>query len=260
MNEIIILGFIGILAGIMSSLFGIGGGIIMVPAMIFVLNYSLIQANGTSLAALMMPVGIFAVLTYYKKGYLDIKIASIFAMGLLFGVYFGAKLAIILSTNILKPLYGIFLLWISWKFFDGTKIVKKRLNILHQSNDNKINNTSIYIVISIALFTGIISGLFGIGGGLIMVPFMISILKFEYKKAVGTSLAALLLPVALPGVITYYNSGLINITSSLILASGIIIGTLFGMKISLTISNEKIKRIYAIFLIIIALQFIISSY
>jgi uncharacterized protein len=93
---------IGLGAGVMAGMFGIGGGVVMVPALIAIMGFSLVQANGTSLAALMMPVGIFAVLEYRRKGLTDYRVAAIFAIGLLLGVYFGARFAIALPSNVLK--------------------------------------------------------------------------------------------------------------------------------------------------------------
>ena len=232
---------IGLFAGVMAGMFGIGGGVVMVPAMILFLGYSIIEANGTSLAALMMPVGIFAVIQYYKNRYVDLKIAAFFAFGLLVGVLFGAKFAIALPFDILKQLYGIFLLYVSWRFFEF------RTKKSPPSNGTK------------EISAGVLSGLFGIGGGLVMVPMMVTLMKFHPKKAVGTSLAALLLPVALPGVIEYYNSGYLKIETAVLLALGLVFGSILGAKITITLPTKTIKRVYAIFLFIMGMDFLIRG-
>ena len=103
MDNSVVLLVIGLVAGIMAGMFGIGGGIVMVPALITIMGFSIVQANGTSLAALMLPVGIFAVITYYKNNLINIKVASFFAFGLFIGVYFGAKLALNVPINLLLP-------------------------------------------------------------------------------------------------------------------------------------------------------------
>ena len=74
---------LGIIAGIMSGMFGIGGGVIIVPILTAVFAFPLIEAGGTSLAALMMPVGIFAVISYYREKMINIKVAAIFSLGIL---------------------------------------------------------------------------------------------------------------------------------------------------------------------------------
>ncbi len=240
----------------MAGMFGIGGGVVMVPAMIVFLGFSIIEANGTSLAALMMPVGIFAVIQYYKNNYVDLKLASIFAFGLLAGVFFGAKFAISLPSDILKQLYGIFLLYVSWRFFE-LKLKNKEKSETDEISLEKKH--SIFVLIPIGITAGILSGLFGIGGGLVMVPMMVTLMRYHPKKAVGTSLAALLLPVALPGVLEYYNSGNLRIETASILAVGLVIGSILGAKITISLPTKTIKRIYSIFLFIMGMDFLIRG-
>ncbi len=104
------------------------------------------------------------------------------------------------------------------------------------------------------------SGLFGIGGGLVMVPIMVTVMKFDTKTAVGTSLAALLPPVAFPGVLAYYYAGYLDITSAAILALGLVVGSIFGAKINIALPSKIGKKVYAIFLLIISINFIISGF
>ena len=264
MSEAGILFIIGIIAGVMAGMFGIGGGVVMVPSLIAVMQYSLVQANGTSLAALMMPVGIFAVIAYKKNDLLDVKVAIVLAFGLLLGVLFGAKLALSLPTNILKQLYGGFLLWICWRFFEMTDILKRRfkfeLNISKQEIESQEIKMPLPLLIVFGIFAGVLSGLFGIGGGLVMVPIMITFMHFNPKKAVGTSLGALLLPVAFPGVLMYYKAGQLNIPAAAMLAIGLVLGSIIGAKITITLPAPIIKKVYALFLLVMGLQFIISEF
>jgi uncharacterized protein len=257
-TEFLSLLFIGLLAGVMAGMFGIGGGIIMVPALITIMGFSIVQANGTSLAALMLPVGIFAVVTYYKNNLINIKVASFFAGGLLIGVYFGAKIALSINVVLLKQLYGFFLLWVCWRFFDFNVIkIQRRI----ERKINRFEKKSPIVVLMIfGITAGVLSGLFGVGGGLIMVPVMITFMNFEPKKAIGTSLAALLLPVALPGVIAYYNASQLNIKFALFMALGLVIGSIIGAKINVALPTKIIKRLYAFFLLIMGLDFIIGGF
>ncbi|MCX7737709.1 MAG: sulfite exporter TauE/SafE family protein [Candidatus Kapabacteria bacterium] len=257
MTDLFLVLIIGVIAGVMAGMFGIGGGVVMVPAMIVFLGFSIVEANGTSLAALMMPVGIFAVIQYYKNKYVDLKLAAIFALGLLLGVLFGAKFAIALPSDILKQLYGIFLLYVSWRFFEfKTKNKNSSLNSEDISSEKK---HSFFVLILIGISAGILSGMFGIGGGLVMVPMMVTLMKFNPKKAVGTSLAALLLPVALPGVLEYYKTGNLRIETAAILAVGLVVGSILGAKITISLPTKTIKRIYAIFLLIVGMDFLIRG-
>lgn len=262
MDSIVVIA-IGLIAGIMAGMFGIGGGVVMVPAMIAILGFSIVEANGTSLAALMMPVGLFAVLEYKKKDLIDIKVAAIFAVGLLLGVLFGAKLAIALPANILKQIYGLFLLWVSWKFAEPKKLFRKNLSekvIIPELRNNLEKKYPIMLLLVFGILAGVLSGLFGIGGGLVLVPMMVGIMNFDTKKAVGTSLGALLLPVALPGVIEYYNSGNLELQIAGLLAGGLVIGSLVGAKITISLPTGTVKRVYALFLLIMGIDFIITGF
>ncbi len=106
---------IGILAGILSGLVGIGGGVIMVPLLVLVLGFSQHQAQGTSLAVLVVPVTALAVYNYYKQGYIDWRYAAIIAVFFVVGGFFGSKIAIGLDQKMLKKIFGVILLLIAGK-------------------------------------------------------------------------------------------------------------------------------------------------
>jgi len=111
---------IGLAAGMLSGLVGVGGGIIMVPALIFFLNYNQHQAQGTSLGVLTLPVVIIASLYYYhqckKMGTpMDLKVIGLLAIGFVGGAYFGSKLAISLPTDTLKKIFAIILFYTAIK-------------------------------------------------------------------------------------------------------------------------------------------------
>lgn len=109
---------IGLVAGVAGGMFGIGGGAIMVPAMVLLLGLDQKFATGTSVAAQVLPIGILAAFVYYQKGNLNIKYAVIIAVGLIVGNYFGALFANqpYISSETMKKLYGIFLLLIGGKY------------------------------------------------------------------------------------------------------------------------------------------------
>lgn len=107
-----ILGYllIGVAAGVFSGLLGIGGGTIVVPALVYFFGMAQHKAQGTILAAFLPPVAILAVLRYYKAGNVDLLAALIVAIGLLIGSYYGAGLSLSLSESMLKKVFGVFLL------------------------------------------------------------------------------------------------------------------------------------------------------
>jgi uncharacterized membrane protein YfcA len=102
--------FLGLLAGILSGLLGIGGGILIIPALVFVVGLTQRQAQGTTLALMVPPIGLLAAWTYYKQGHVDLKIAGLICLGFFFGGLLGAKLAGVVSATLLKKLFGVALL------------------------------------------------------------------------------------------------------------------------------------------------------
>ncbi len=113
MIDVLIYILIGLTAGVVSGLIGIGGGIIVVPAFIFLLGMSQHQAQGTSLAMLLPPIGALAVWSYWKAGYINWTIALIAATGFFFGGLIGANLANSLSDQMLRKVFGVALLLLS---------------------------------------------------------------------------------------------------------------------------------------------------
>jgi uncharacterized membrane protein YfcA len=116
---------IGLFSGIASGIFGIGGGVIIVPALIYLAKFSQHAAIGTSLAILLPPIGLWAVLEYYRHGNVDLKAALIVAIAFMVGGWIGAHLANqIISGGVLKLLFGIFVVGIGvYLIFDALKLM-----------------------------------------------------------------------------------------------------------------------------------------
>ena len=110
---------VGLLAGVLSGLFGIGGGVVIVPALIFFAKMQPISATGTSLAALLLPVGALGAFEYYRKGNVNISAALWIALGLLFGAWIGAKLAHELTPVQLRRGFAVFLVLVAGKVWYG---------------------------------------------------------------------------------------------------------------------------------------------
>lgn len=110
---------IGLLAGVLSGVFGIGGGVVIVPALILLAGFVPIMATGTSLAALLLPVGALGAYEYYKKGHLNLPAALWIALGLFIGVWFGARLAQHLSPVQLRRSFAVFLVLVAGRIWFG---------------------------------------------------------------------------------------------------------------------------------------------
>ncbi len=111
-NYLIVLA-VGLAAGILGGFFGVGGGVLIVPALVLLLGVEQHTAVGTSLGALLPPVGILGAYEYYKHGNLNIGFAILLGAGLLLGGYFGAKIAVTLSGLTLRRAFALFLLIVS---------------------------------------------------------------------------------------------------------------------------------------------------
>lgn len=124
-QTILILIIIGLAAGILGGLVGVGGGIIIVPSLVYFLSFSQKSAQGTSLGLLLLPVGIFGVIQYYKQGQIDLKVVAIISIGFLAGSYFGSRIALSLPQETIKKIFAIMLLLIGFKMlFLDKKIVE----------------------------------------------------------------------------------------------------------------------------------------
>lgn len=332
MNGMLVV-IIGVMAGVFAGLFGIGGGIVIVPALVLFAGFPLIKATGTSLAAIMLPVGILGVITYYRARILDLRAAAYLATGLLMSVVVGAWLAHTLPADIMRKLYAIFCLYVSWTFIQPIDRLKKSnavkdengavklknqpqttgptdsqsLNLNNLPNrtaekeisagpdfrasdssgpQSESSNTGSHIqsnaqpplssgealagsaneavphphflaLIGTGLVAGVMAGMFGIGGGNIIVPFLVLFLKYPPKRAIATSLAALLPPIGLPGVIYYYKAGTLDLRVAALLAAGLLVGTVFGARINIKLPTHQVKLLYGLFLIFVAIRFLL---
>jgi len=115
MKHTIVFILIGYAAGLLSGLIGIGGGIILIPALIFFLGFSQHLAEGTTLAAMVPPIGILAAYVYYQNGNVDLKAAGFIALGFLAGGLFGAKIAQQISSESLQRIFAVVLILIGLK-------------------------------------------------------------------------------------------------------------------------------------------------
>ncbi len=114
-SQILILLIIGLAAGFASGIFGVGGGIVIVPALIFILGFSQHQAQGISLGILTLPVVAISAYNYYKNGYIDVKTTLIIVAAFVVGGYFGSILAVQIPAKFLRKIFAIFMILVGFK-------------------------------------------------------------------------------------------------------------------------------------------------
>lgn len=139
-QTILIIILVGVAAGVLGGLVGVGGGIIIVPSLVYFIGFSQKTAQGTSLGLIMLPVGILGVLMYYKQGHVDFRVVGILAVGFLLGSYLGSKIALSLPQETVKKIFAVLLVIIAVKmlFFDRPKkesIQSKLEQKLNGTND-----------------------------------------------------------------------------------------------------------------------------
>ncbi|MCU0843420.1 MAG: sulfite exporter TauE/SafE family protein [Spirochaetes bacterium] len=110
---------IGTVAGMASGLMGIGGGVVIIPALILMLGFDQHLAQGTSLAAMVPPIGLLAAYVYYKSGHVNIPVSALIAAGFIAGGMFGAKIVVNIDAGVLRKVFGVVLLLLSLKMILG---------------------------------------------------------------------------------------------------------------------------------------------
>ena len=124
-DAILLLLAIGLAAGILSGMVGVGGGLIVVPALVFFMGFTQHQAQGTSLGLLLLPVGILAVINYYNKGNIDIKVVLIMSLAFVLGGWIGSKIALSLNQETLKKIFAVFLFYVAFRFLHWDQAIIK---------------------------------------------------------------------------------------------------------------------------------------
>ncbi|MFV0590427.1 MAG: sulfite exporter TauE/SafE family protein [Draconibacterium sp.] len=114
-GQIVILIIIGLFSGVLSGVFGIGGAIIVIPALVFIIGLSQHEAQGTSLAFMLPPVGILATWNYWKAGYVNWKIALILSLTFVVGAYLGSHFTVHISDKMLRKLFGVLMILVAIK-------------------------------------------------------------------------------------------------------------------------------------------------
>lgn len=120
-TTILILVLIGLFAGVLSGMIGVGGGIVIVPALIYFLGLTQLEAQGTSLALMLPPIGILGAMNYYKAGNLDWKYASVIAVTFVVGGYFGSKISLSIPQDVVKKIFGGVMMFVAIKMIFFSK-------------------------------------------------------------------------------------------------------------------------------------------
>lgn len=226
---------IGLTAGAFGGLAGLGGGVIMVPLMVYAFQLIQREAHGTSLVALLF-TGIVGTMTYAAKGSVDYAAGLILAVTAIFTVRAGALYCHVLPERKLKRAFGFFLIFVS--------ILLLSKSVFTFSVGTQTGWTRVMLLLIIGAVSGFFSGMLGIGGGSIMVTAMVLLVGMTQHVAQGSALLCMI-PSGAVGAFTHWRLG--NVAKTLLpgLVAGIFLGTYFGGTLALHLPENILRILFA---------------
>jgi hypothetical protein len=231
---------IGLVAGALSALLGVGGGLLMVPAMTLMLRIRQHRAHGTSLAVI-LPTALAGVYRYNEAGNVAWDLVLPLAVGGVFGALIGATIANALGAGTLQRVFGLFVV------VTGLMMILLPPKFSHHTALVSVGAGTFLIGI-VGLIAGILSGLLGVGGGIIMVPAIVFLLGRDQHVAQGVSLAVII-PVSISGALMHARRGNVIPPLALWLSVGAVIGaTVVGHAVQ-RFSSDLLRSLFGIFLV-----------
>ncbi|MCX8053634.1 MAG: sulfite exporter TauE/SafE family protein [Armatimonadetes bacterium] len=238
----------GIAAGFVGGLLGIGGGTVIVPSLVFFLNFNQHKAHGTSLAAVFM-VSTAGVAVYYLHGYVEWRLAGVMAIGGVVGAWLGATIAAMINSTVLRRVFCVFLAMVGVRMIVGGFL---RGDIGPAAAERVVELTGTFRGILISLGTGLasgcVSGLLGIGGGGISIPAMVLLLGIDQHTAQGISLGAIV-PTVVAGMLMHHGMGNVEFRVAKWIGLGAIAGGMAGAGLAGSLSASVLKLVFGIFIL-----------
>ena len=249
---------LGLTVGVLVGLLGIGGGIVLVPAMVYFLGYDQHLAQGTSLLILLPPIGLGALREYWKNGQVDLRAGIFCAVGFLLGGYIGGRLAVPLPSRDLRGIFGFFLILSAFFLWMKTRSVAKSASPAPAENVQNIGR--ILGITGIAAFCGIAAGMVGIGGGVLLVPLLGILFGFSQHRAQGTSLIALIPPTGLLAFLEYAKHGYVHWETGLLLIPGVFIGGILGGRLAKKLNPRRMRQVFAALMLLLGVWQVFSAW
>lgn len=246
----------GLGGGLLSGLFGVGGGIVMVPLLGLVLGLDQHRAQGATLAAMLLPTGLPAVLQYRSRGVTSsLPLVGVLVLAFLFGIYGGSLVANRIPSAALRWGYSAFLVFLAVRTF-----LRQEPAMVDRGTE-PFDLTGLWTWgLPIGLLAGVVSGLTGLGGAVVVIPLLASRFRMTQHEAQLTSLMMLLPPIGLPGVYVYAKAqgGLPWMVIGGV-TLGFAAGALAGARVATRMQGAKLKQIYAGILLLMALLVIVRG-
>ena len=248
---VLILAGMGATAGVLGGLLGIGGGVLIVPGLVFFLNLDQHRAHGTSLVSALL-LATSGILTYSFEGVVDWRVywpvAMEITVGGVVGAMIGARVAKAIDAKALRRVFSLFIVFIGirmiWEAWHGG-VQAQHLAFM----DNAVVGAA--AIVGLGLLAGFLSALLGIGGGLIMVPALVILLCAKQQLAQAMSLAAMI-PTAFTGMLMHRAMGNVDLRAGLCVGAGAVVGAVAGARLAANMPSGTLQLVFGVFLFAMA--------
>jgi uncharacterized membrane protein YfcA len=235
---------LGLTAGVLVGLLGIGGGVVLVPAMVYLLGYDQHLAQGTSLFILLPPIGLGALREYWRNGEVDLRAGICCALGFLLGGYGGGVVAVPLPSRDLRGIFGVFLIVSAVLLWRKTRSSAKSVSEAVRDVESR-SVAGIVGITLVAALCGVAAGMVGIGGGVLLVPLLGLVFGFSQHRAQGTSLVALIPPTGVLAFLEYAKAGYVSWQTGLLLIPGVFLGGILGGQVARQLNPLRMRLVFA---------------
>jgi len=246
----------GLCGGLLSGLFGVGGGLVMVPLLGLVLNLDQHRAQGATLAAMLLPTGLPAVLEYRRRGIAtSLPLVGVLILAFVIGIFGGSLVANLIPSNVLRWGFAVFLGGLA------LKTILRREPFAVDRGAAPFDLTGLWTWgLPIGLLAGLLSGLTGLGGAVVVIPFLASRFRMTQHEAQLTSLMMLLPPIGLPGVYVYAKAqGGLPWVVILGVVVGFALGALGGARVATRMRGARLKQVFAGVMVLMAVLMVLRG-
>lgn len=248
---------LGLTVGVLVGLLGIGGGVVLVPALVYLLGFDQHLAQGTSLFILLPPTGLGALLGYWKNGQVDLSVGISCAIGFLLGGYVGGLIAVPLPSRALRGIFGGFLILSAVLLWRKTQDAPLESAALDAPRPRSLLRD--LGVAAAAACCGVAAGVVGIGGGVFLVPLLDLLFGFSQHRAQGTSLVALIAPTGLLAFLAYAKAGYVSWEAGLLLIPGVFVGGIFGGRLARRVNSLHLRQTFAAMMLLLGVWQVFSA-
>ena len=249
---------LGLAVGVMVGLLGIGGGVVLVPAMVYLLGYDQHLAQGTSLFILLPPIGLGALRQYWKSGEVDLRAGIYCAIGFLLGGYGGGLIAVPMSSVRLRGVFGGFLILSAVLLWNKTQSGATEARVAEENAG--AHRLRILGIFGVAALCGVAAGMVGIGGGVLLVPLLGLLFGFSQHRAQGTSLVALIPPTGVLAFWAYAKAGYVSWVAGLLLIPGVFLGGILGGALARRLNPRRMRQVFAVLMLLLGAWQVFSTW